>query len=69
MKQLLMTKDIAMEYLSLDEEAFDRFIKPHVTTLRFDGLILYLSDQLDEVVYDLIDESPVVKGFQLHLVE
>mgnify|MGYP005696597361 CR=1 FL=1 len=38
MKQLLMTKDIAMEYLSLDEEAFDRFIKPHVTTLRFDGL-------------------------------
>ncbi len=69
MKQLLMTKDIAMEYLSMNEEAFDSFIKPHVTTLRFDDLVLYLSDQLDEVIYDLIDESPVVKGFQLHLVE
>ena len=69
MKQLLMTKDIAMEYLSMGEEAFDSFIKPQVTTLRFDDLVLYLSDQLDEVIYDLIDESPVVKGFQLHLVE
>jgi|TARA_R110000823_G_scaffold19054_1_gene59099 hypothetical protein len=69
MKQLLMTKEIAMDYLSMDEEAFDKFIKPYITTLRFDDLILYIGDQLDEVVYDLIDESPVTKGFELHLVE
>ena len=54
MNQLLMTKDVAMEYLSLGEEAFDKFITPHVTTSRLDGLVLYLQHPSNECIFGLI---------------
>ena len=53
----------------MEAEMFDKFIAPNVTVLKFDGHSFYLSEQIDEAVFFLIEESPVDKDFTLHLVE
>jgi len=70
MHRLMITKRMALEYLSLDEEAFDKFIKPLVTTLKFDDHILFLVDQIDDAVSELMTSGAVVNPkFKLHIVE
>tara|TARA_B110001450_G_C17159113_1_gene294457 strand:+ start:175 stop:462 length:288 start_codon:yes stop_codon:yes gene_type:complete len=69
MQQLLMTYKSAVEYVDMEAEMFDKFIAPNVTVLKFDGHSFYLSEQIDEAVFFLIEESPVDKDFTLHLVE
>lgn len=69
MQQLLMTYKSAVEYVDMEAEMFDKLIAPNVTVLKFDGHSFYLSEQIDEAVYFLIEESPIHKDFHLHLVE
>jgi hypothetical protein len=76
MKTLLMTYETALDYLDMDEEQFDNYVAPNVTTLRFEDELFYLTDQLDEAIYWLIGESMVKtqkdnpkKDFTLHLVD
>jgi|TARA_R110000823_G_C15693967_1_gene475678 hypothetical protein len=69
MQKLMCTHESALEYLDMTEELFDQFIAPLVTTLKFEDGRYYLVDQLDEAIFDLISESPVAKGFKLHLVD
>ena len=57
MQQLLMTYKSAVEYVDMEAEMFDKFIAPNVTVLKFDGHSFYLSEQIDEAVYFLIEES------------
>jgi hypothetical protein len=53
----------------MEAEMFDKFIAPHVTVLKFEEKSFYLSDQIDEAIYFLIEESPIAKDFKLHLVD
>jgi|TARA_R110000787_G_scaffold88268_3_gene187514 hypothetical protein len=69
MNQLLMTYKSAVEYVDMEAEMFDKFIAPHVTVLKFEEKSFYLSDQIDEAIYFLIEESPIAKDFKLHLVD
>jgi len=76
MKTLLMRYETALHYLDMDEEQFDNYVAPNVTTLRFEDELFYLTDQLDEAIYWLIGESMMKtekntseKDFTLHLVD
>jgi hypothetical protein len=69
MQQILMTYKSAVEYVDMEEEMFERYIAPHVTIIKFDDEVFYLTDQIDEAIYFLIEESPIAKDFKLHLVD
>jgi hypothetical protein len=69
MQQILMKHETALLYVDMDEDMFGKFIIPLITVLKFEDDIFYLSDQLDEAIYSLIDDSPVVKDFELHIVD
>jgi len=69
MKRLLMHYETALEYVDMDEGLFDAFIAPQVTALMFGGEPYYLTEQLDDAVYTMMEQSPITKGFELHLVE
>ncbi len=68
MKQLLMHRVTALNYLDMDEVTFEAFILPHITSLRFGTQAYYLTEQLTDAVYTLIELS-AEDGVQLHLVD
>ncbi len=68
MKQLLMHRVTALDYLDMDEIAFDTFILPHIASLRFGTQAYYLTEQLTDAVYTLIELSSE-DGVHLHLVD
>ena len=69
MNRLLMHYETALEYVDMDEGLFEAFISPQVTALMFGGEPYYLTEQLDDAVYTMIESSPVTKRPTLHLVE
>ena len=68
MKQLLMHRVTACNYLDMDEFTFEAYIVPIVTSLRFGDQLYYLSAQLEDVVYTLIEASGDTE-VHLHLVD
>lgn len=64
MKQLLMHRVTACNYLDMDEFTFEAYIVPIVTSLRFGDQLYYLSSQVEEAVYTLIEAST---GEEVHL--
>ena len=68
MKQILMHKVTACNYLDMDEITFEAYIVPIVTSLRFGEHLYYLSSQVEEAVYTLIESSEETE-VHLHLVD
>lgn len=68
MKQLLMHRVTALNYLDMDEFTFEAYIVPIVTSLRFGEQLYYLSSQLEDAVYTLIEASTDAE-VHLHLVD
>ena len=68
MKQLLMHRVTACNYLDMDEFTFEAYIVPIVTSLRFGDHLYYLSSQVEEAVYTLIESSEETE-VHLHLVD
>jgi hypothetical protein len=68
MKQLLMHRVTACNYLDMDEFTFEAYIVPIVTSLRFGEQLYYLSSQLEDAVYALIEASGDTE-VHLHLVD
>ena len=64
MTQLLMHRVTACNYLDMDEFTFEAYIVPMVTSLRFGEQLYYLSSQVEEAVYTLIEASA---GEEVHL--
>ena len=57
MNQMLMHRVTALNHLDMDEFPFEAYIVPIVTTLRFGDQLYYLTDQVQEAVYTLIETS------------
>ncbi len=57
MNQMLMHRVTALNHLDMDEFTFEAYIAPIVTTLRFGDQLYYLTDQVQEAVYTLIETS------------
>jgi len=57
MNQMLMHRVTALNHLDMDEFTFEAYIVPIVTTLRFGDQLYYLTDQVQEAVYTLIETS------------
>ena len=57
MKQLLMHRVTALNHLDMDEFTFEAYIVPMVASLRFGDELYYLTDQVQEAVYTLIETS------------
>ena len=68
MKQLLMHRVTACNYLDMDEFTFEAYIVPIVTSLRFGDQLYYLSPQIEDAVYALIEASGDTE-VHLHLVD
>ena len=68
MKQILMHRVTACNYLDMDEFTFEAYIVPNVTSLRFGDHLYYLSSQVEEAVYALIEASEETE-VHLHLVD
>ena len=61
MKQLLMHRVTACNYLDMDEFTFEAYIVPIVTSLRFGDQLYYLSAQLEDAVYTLIEALLLIR--------
>lgn len=68
MKQLLMHRVTACNYLDMDEFTFEAYVVPNVTSLRFGDQLYYLSEQVENAVYTLIEGS-MDNEVELHLVD
>ena len=68
MKQILMHRVTACTFLDMDEHTFEAYIVPMVTSLRFGDELYYLTEQIENGLYSLIEAS-TGDGVKLHLVD
>tara|TARA_R110000744_G_scaffold34681_2_gene80639 strand:+ start:266 stop:472 length:207 start_codon:yes stop_codon:yes gene_type:complete len=68
MKQILMHRVTACNFVDMDEFTFEAYIVPMVTSLRFGEQLYYLTEQIENALYSLIEASEETE-VHLHLVD
>jgi hypothetical protein len=68
MKQILMHRVTACNFVDMDEFTFEAYIVPMVTSLRFGEQLYYLTEQIENALYSLIEASTDT-DVHLHLVD
>ena len=68
MKQILMHRVTACNFVDMDEFTFEAYIVPMVTSLRFGDQLYYLTEQIENALYSLIEASTDT-DVHLHLVD
>jgi len=68
MKQILMHRVTACNFVDMDEFTFEAYIVPMVTSLRFGEQLYYLTEQIENALYSLIEASTDTE-VHLHLVD
>jgi hypothetical protein len=68
MKQILMHRVTACNFLDMDEFTFEAYIVPMVASLRFGEQLYYLTEQIENALYSLIEASTDT-DVHLHLVD
>ena len=68
MKQILMHRVTACNFVDMDEFTFEAYIVPMVTSLRFGEQLYYLTEQIESALYSLIEASTDT-DVHLHLVD
>jgi hypothetical protein len=68
MKQILMHRVTACNFLDMDEFTFEAYIVPMVASLRFGEQLYYLTEQIESALYSLIEASTDT-DVHLHLVD
>ena len=68
MKQILMHRVTACNFVDMDEFTFEAYIAPMVASLRFGEQLYYLTEQIESALYSLIEASTDT-DVHLHLVD
>ena len=68
MKKVLMHRVTACTFLDMDERTFEAYIVPMVTSLRFGDELYYLTEQIENGLYSLVEDAEDLDS-ELYLVD